>query len=116
MRATECRRSSFIPQHLPLPARHRYEAFVIYNFLQLLLAYVGGPGAVVVKLEGKLFHPSCVTMTCCLPAVPIDGMFLRRCKQGTLQFVWVKPILAAVTVGLNARGQYKEGDWSADSG
>lgn len=38
---------------IPGPPRS-YEAWVIYNFMSLCFAYVGGPGAVVVKSEGKV--------------------------------------------------------------
>lgn len=51
--------------------RDSYEAWIIYNFSALLLAYVGGPGAVVVKAEGKVVHPSWSHMTCCLPAMAV---------------------------------------------
>ena len=30
-----------------------YEAWVVYNFLALCMAYVGGPGQVVVQMEGQ---------------------------------------------------------------
>lgn len=50
---------------------HSYEAWIIYNFTSLLLAYVGGPGAVVVKAEGKVVHPSWTHLTCCLPAMQV---------------------------------------------
>jgi hypothetical protein len=93
-----------------------YEAWIIYNFSSLLLAYVGGPGAVVVKAEGKLVHPSWSRMTCCLPTMQVDGFFLRRCKQGTLQFVLLKPIMALLTVILYAAGAYTDGDMSVNNG
>jgi hypothetical protein len=48
-----------------------YEAWIIYNFSSLLLAFVGGPGAVVVKAEGKVVHPSWLHLTCCLPAMQV---------------------------------------------
>lgn len=41
-----------------------YEAWVIYNFLSLCMAYVGGPGQVLVHMEaqnikvGRSRHPS----------------------------------------------------------
>lgn len=50
-----------------------YEAWVIYNFLSLCLAWVGGPGAVVLSLSGRVLKPSVCLMTCCLPPVPLDG-------------------------------------------
>lgn len=54
----------------------RYEAWVIYNFLSLCLAWVGGPGAVVSSLSGQSLKPSCCLMTCCFPAIPLDGSVL----------------------------------------
>jgi hypothetical protein len=48
-----------------------YEAWIIYNFSALLLAYVGGPGAVVVMAEGKIVHPSWPHLTCCMPAMQV---------------------------------------------
>ncbi|KAB2059342.1 hypothetical protein ERO13_A11G275900v2 [Gossypium hirsutum] len=92
--------------------REGYEAWVIYNFLSLCLAWVGGPGAVVLSLSGRVLKPSWYLMTCCLPPMPLDGRFIRRCKQGCLQFVILKPILVAVTLVLYAKGKYKDGNFS----
>ncbi|KDP23315.1 hypothetical protein JCGZ_23148 [Jatropha curcas] len=92
--------------------REVYEAWVIYNFLSLCLAWVGGPGAVVLSLSGRVLKPSCCLLTCCLPPIPLDGRFIRRCKQGCLQFVILKPILVAVTLILYAKGKYKDGNFS----
>jgi len=102
--------------------RDLYEAWILYNFLALCLAYVGGPGEVVVKSEGQNLEPSWMCCTCCLPRTPINGQFLRRCKQGVLQFVLVKPFLAILTLVLyNSRDgdgerRYEEGDWGASNG
>ena len=76
------------------------------------MAYVGGPGAVVVKSAGKEIPPSWMLMTCCWPPIKVDGFMLRKCKQGTLQFVLAKPILAALTLIFYAMGAYEDGDWS----
>ncbi|KAJ6928443.1 transmembrane protein 184B-like [Populus alba x Populus x berolinensis] len=92
--------------------REVYEAWVIYNFLSLCLAWVGGPGAVVLSLSGRAMKPSWCLMTCCFPPVPLDGRFIRRCKQGCLQFVILKPFLVAVTLILYAKGKYKDGNFS----
>lgn len=53
-----------------------YEAWVIYNFLSLCLAWVGGPGAVVLSLSGRSLKPSWYLMTCCFPSIPLDGSVL----------------------------------------
>ena len=51
------------------------------------------------------------------PAKPqVDGFFLRRCKQGTLQFVLMKPIMATLTLILYAAGAYTDGDMSPKNG
>ncbi|KAG5548890.1 hypothetical protein RHGRI_014299 [Rhododendron griersonianum] len=57
--------------------REIYEAWVIYNFLSLCLAWVGGPGAVVLSLSGRVLKPSCCLMTCCFPPIPLDGDLLQ---------------------------------------
>lgn len=38
--------------------------------------------------------------------------FIRRCKQGCLQFVILKPILVAVTFLLYSQGKYNDGNFS----
>lgn len=92
--------------------REMYEAWVIYNFLSLCLAWVGGPGAVVLSLTGRVLKPSFFLMTCCFPPIPLDGRFIRRCKQGCLHFVILKPILVVVTFILYAKGEYEDGNFS----
>ncbi|XAR56198.1 hypothetical protein NMG60_11036580 [Bertholletia excelsa] len=94
--------------------REIYEAWVIYNFLSLCLAWVGGPGAVVISLSGRLLKPNWCLMTCCFPPLPLDGRFIRRCKQGCLQFVILKPVLVAITLILYAKGKYHDGNFSPD--
>ncbi|KAF9621571.1 hypothetical protein IFM89_022925 [Coptis chinensis] len=96
--------------------REVYEAWVIYNFLSLCLAWVGGPGAVVLTLSGRVLKPSWCLMTCCFSPIPLDGRFIRRCKQGALQFVILKPILVALTFILYAKGKYEDGNFSAKQG
>jgi len=92
-----------------------YEAWIIYNFMSLCLAYVGGAGAVEVKMNGFILMPSWAATTCCLPPLPVNGQFIRNVKRGALQFVLVKPILAALTLVLYSTGHYVEGDWSPSS-
>ncbi|KAL8205956.1 hypothetical protein R6Q57_009507 [Mikania cordata] len=93
--------------------REIYEAWVIYNFLSLCLEWVGGPGAVVLSLTSRVLKPNWCLMTCCFPPIPLDGRFIRRCKQGCLQFVILKPVLVAVSFLLYAKGRYQDGNFSA---
>ncbi|XP_019191138.1 PREDICTED: transmembrane protein 184A-like [Ipomoea nil] len=92
--------------------REIYEAWVIYNFLSLCLEWVGGPGAIVLNLTGRFLKPNCCLMTCCFPPISLDGRFIRKCKQGCLQFVILKPILVALTFILYAKGKYEDGNFN----
>ncbi|CAI5472112.1 unnamed protein product [Closterium sp. Yama58-4] len=114
-----------LPSPLPFPppspsnlhlSYEAYEAWVIYNFLSLCLSWVGGPGAVVTSLTGRLLKPSYLLMTCCFPPIPLDGRFIRRCKQGCLQFVYLKPILAATCLCLYYYGLYEDGNFALSDG
>jgi len=93
-----------------------YEAFVIYNFLSLCLAYVGGPGSVEVKMNGYQLEPSWLYWTCCLPPIPVNGKFVRLCKQGALQFVLIKPPLAILQIVLYTQGKFHVGRWRPNDG
>uniref|UniRef100_A0A671P1M0 Transmembrane protein 184B-like n=1 Tax=Sinocyclocheilus anshuiensis TaxID=1608454 RepID=A0A671P1M0_9TELE len=59
---------------------------------------------------------SCVYGTCCLWGRTYSIGFLRFCKQATLQFCVVKPLMAMMTVILQAFGKYRDGDFNAASG
>jgi hypothetical protein len=48
--------------------------------------------------------------------VQVNGQFVKMCKRLVLQFVILRPILAIFTIVLSARGVYKQGTWSTDSG
>lgn len=48
--------------------------------------------------------------------MPIDGSFLRLCKQGALQFVVLKPILAVLTLLLEHFKLYEDGVYQWDKG
>ena len=47
---------------------------MIYNFLALCLAYVGGPGSVEVKMNGYILAPSWKYTTCCLPPIAVSPL------------------------------------------
>ncbi|XP_029692023.1 transmembrane protein 184B-like isoform X1 [Takifugu rubripes] len=96
--------------------RDCYEAFVIYNFLSLCYEYLGGESAIMAEIRGKPIESSCVYGTCCLWGKTYSIGFLRFCKQATLQFCVVKPLMAMITVILQAFGKYKDGDFNVASG
>ncbi|KAG8433009.1 hypothetical protein GDO86_017324 [Hymenochirus boettgeri] len=96
--------------------RDCYEAFVIYSFLSLCFEYLGGESAIMTEIRGKPIRSSCFYGTCCLQGMSYSIGFLRFCKQATLQFCIVKPIMAVVTIILQAFGKYHDGDFNAQSG
>nr|CAG4643942.1 EOG090X05RX [Lepidurus arcticus] len=96
--------------------RDCYEAFVIYNFLSLCYEYLGGEGNIMSEIRGKPIRSSWFYCTCCLSGRTYTIEFLRFCKQATLQFCAVKPIMAFITIILQSQGLYSDGDWSPNSG
>uniref|UniRef100_A0A4W4DN37 Transmembrane protein 184a n=2 Tax=Electrophorus electricus TaxID=8005 RepID=A0A4W4DN37_ELEEL len=96
--------------------RDCYEAFVIYNFLSLSFEYLGGESAIMAEIRGKQIQSSCLYGTCCLAGMSYSIGFLRFCKQATLQFCVVKPIMAIITIFLQAFGKYHDGDFNVNGG
>ncbi|KPP74860.1 transmembrane protein 184A-like [Scleropages formosus] len=96
--------------------RDCYEAFVIYNFLSLSFEYLGGESAIMSEIRGKPIQSSCLYGTCCLAGITYSIGFLRFCKQATLQFCVVKPIMAVITILLQAFGKYHDGDFNVAGG
>eukprot|EP01084_Bolivina_argentea_P316423 548480_1 len=76
--------------------RDCYEAFVIYCFLIWILNVIGGEEACAVSIAQRMSmkHPFPL---CCLPPMRLNAIFLRTCKQMTLQFVILKPIAAIIS-------------------
>ncbi|CAF0872754.1 unnamed protein product [Adineta steineri] len=96
--------------------RDCYEAFVIYSFLSLCYEYLGGEGAIMTEIRGKHIERSWWTCTCCMSSQEYTIGFLRFCKQATLQFCLVKPLMSIVILILQTFDKYKDGDFSATDG
>ncbi|XP_017363714.1 transmembrane protein 184A isoform X1 [Cebus imitator] len=96
--------------------RDCYEAFAIYSFLSLCFQYLGGESAIMAEIRGKPIKSSCFYGTCCLRGMTYSIGFLRFCKQATLQFCLVKPVMAITTIILQAFGKYHDGDFNVRSG
>lgn len=91
--------------------RDCYESWVVYNFLNLCLEYAGGPGAITNAMTGKEIKAgSWLKGTCYFERnLIVDGNYIRRCKQGCLQFVFIKPILSLLEIILQAQGRLGDG-------
>lgn len=57
------------------------------------------------------FRSFCMYGRCCLRGRADSIGLLRSWKQATLQFCVVKPLMAVITVALQAYGKYKDGDF-----
>ncbi|KAF1776618.1 Organic solute transporter subunit alpha/Transmembrane protein [Phytophthora cactorum] len=88
--------------------RDSYEGYVIYLFLALMIAYLGGGSneRVLTTMRGlpDLEHPW-----------PFNR-FLKRLQMATMQFVVVKPMMAFVAIVLRLNGVYDQGNFSAKKG
>lgn len=96
--------------------RDCYEAFAIYSFLSLCYEYLGGESSIMSEIRGKPIKSSWFYCTCCLAGRQYTIGFLRFCKQATLQFCVIKPVMAVITLVLQAFSLYRDGNFSPSSG
>ena len=99
--------------------RDTYEAYVIYLFLALMVAYLSeGHEYRVVDIlndmNGQLCHP--FPFNYVFNPIQLDASFLRRCKFGVMQFVVVKPFMTLIAVFLEVQGLYEKGEFRVDRG
>nr|CCA26661.1 conserved hypothetical protein [Albugo laibachii Nc14] len=98
--------------------RDCYEAYVIYLFLALMIAYLG---------DGN--HERVLQILQSLPSVkhfwPVNNWkkpelmapeFLRDCKIATMQFVVMKPLMALIAIILQVNDAYDQGQFRLDKG
>jgi hypothetical protein len=85
-------------------------------FFTLLIAYLGGEDCLIdyLELKSHMAHPG--SLRRCCSRITLGRKFLRRIKQGTLQFVLVRPTTALLALVLSMFGLYDEENWGLDSG
>ena len=95
-----------------------YEAFILYSFVTLMLAYVGGPVSLV-----ALWHndKKWIDLVPCGLAgrhgkVKPNRDLLRRIMQGIIQYVVVRTVEAITVILLQAFGRYGNQEVRADRG
>ncbi|KAF9571650.1 hypothetical protein EC968_000318 [Mortierella alpina] len=97
--------------------RDIYEAFVIYCFFNLLVCYLGGERSLLVMLHGRPYTKHLWPVSLWSREMDVgDPYTFLFIKRGILQYVYVKPILAAVTMLLKSNGAYNDGSISLKSG
>lgn len=94
--------------------RECYEAYVIYNFMTFLLAYLSSEYAFEVVLSDKPqvkhFFPCCT-----LPPWRMGKTLISRCKQGALSYTVVRIITTVIAFCTELAGKYDEGNLSFKS-
>jgi hypothetical protein len=90
--------------------RDCYEAFVVYSFLALVLSFAGGESVCVLKMQSEPDITHVWPLNMCLNPIGRDGRLLRSCKRATLQFVFIKPLFAILSLIMLSCGMY--GTWA----
>lgn len=99
------------------PCRDVYEAFTLYTFFQLLVAYLGGERSLIIMMHGRPPVPHLWPLNHFCEKVDIsDPHTFLSIKRGILQYTWIKPALAVATLAMKATGTFQEGVMSASSG
>lgn len=115
--------------------RDIYEAFVIYCFFDLMVAYLGGERSLLINIHGRPpkypVFPGNLLWREVDVSDPHTFLFLKRgvLRESSLfyvcftfdfcsaiEYVQVKPVLALITIITKALGKYNEGDLRANSG
>ncbi|KAE8379908.1 DUF300-domain-containing protein [Aspergillus bertholletiae] len=99
------------------PIRDVYEAFTIYTFFQLLINFLGGERALIIMTHGRPPIQHAWPLNHFLPKLDIsDPHTFLAVKRGILQYTWLKPILAIVSIIMKATDTYQEGYLGLTSG
>lgn len=85
-------------------ARDSYEAYVIYNFVVLLINYGGGDRQLIYFLEGQPRLQHNWPMKRFLPPMQLGAGFINAVRAAVLQFVFVKPAVAFFKLRLFTSG------------
>jgi len=98
-------------------ARDCYEAYLLYQFFALLVAYIedGKPGRLelILEISEPTEHP---IPCCCLSPVVPGRLFLLVCRQSILQYVIIRPVMALAAGLMEYLHIYNEGDFTPFSG
>jgi hypothetical protein len=86
--------------------RDCYEAFVVYSFLALVLSFAGGESVCVLKMQGEPDITHAWPLSKWFSPIGRDGRLLRSCKRATIQFVFIKPVFAMLSLIMLACGTY----------
>lgn len=101
--------------------RDCYEAYALYLFLSLLLAYLGATEddeytvSTFLETGPKLYLPYPFKIVFPLE-LPRGKQFLRLCKFGTMQYCVIKPLSAILAIVLEILGYFEKSNFSTSLG
>lgn len=94
-----------------------WQAFTIYTFFQLLINFLEGERALIIMTHGRPPVSHAWPLNECLPKIDIsDPHTFLAMKRGILQYAWLKPILALISIVMKATDTYQEGYLGISSG
>ncbi|XP_011299515.1 transmembrane protein 184C [Fopius arisanus] len=93
--------------------RECYEAYVIYNFMMYLLAYLNADHQLEHRLEmsPQVHH---MFPLCCIPDWEMGHEFVHMCKHGILQYAVVRPLSTLISFICALNEVYGEGEFRGD--
>jgi hypothetical protein len=78
--------------------RDVYEAYVVYLFVKLVMQFGDGEANLTRELEARrTLVDQLWPLNYCCKKIPVNRRFVKECKRGVLQYVLIKPVLAALT-------------------
>ncbi|KAF9353254.1 hypothetical protein BGX26_008979 [Mortierella sp. AD094] len=96
---------------------YRKPAFVIYCFFTLLVSYLGGERSLLIMLHGRPYTKHLFPVSLYYKEIDVgDPYSFLFIKRGILQYVYVKPVLAVITMLLKSNDAYSGGSISLKSG
>jgi len=91
------------------PMRDCYEAYVLYCFVSLLVAYLRiDRSDLTRKFNGHTIHHMFPFNWCSSKPLPVNRRFFRKMETGVIQYMILKPVLAIVQLVLTACDAYEE--------
>lgn len=85
-----------------------HEAYVIHSFLELMFSYLDvDKNNVPKQLKGRHLHHS-FPFNHCFRDMHMDAALVGRLRSWTLQFVYLRPVVSVLSVGLQLAGRFDE--------
>lgn len=91
--------------------REWYEAYAIYNFMALVMRYLQRNYDMRYILEYKP-HQRHLFPFCCLPPFPHGSAFIQSCKNGVLQYSFVRTLTTVIAFITQIFDRYGEGQFN----